>query len=830
MFDVRNQFVIRNNAARNDMIELAFEAGAEYALPWDGNCFMNERAWTNISAVIMQHGLRLNHTEFNDSFTFSTINKTFTTARTTTNTTNTAITLPNSTITDNPMPHNYFFVPMARIIDNLLLINSSYMPPSVLEEPQLIFSRNALERFDESKPYGRRPKVDLLWRLRIPGPWGSFGGMDRWRTSSDVSEDRPVLAAGWTARLSSGVPNLEGPGKGTARGASRTDGVERISAVAVQRMLKEEKGVTFNETMTVYNRDVIDGLVGAVEKDVVERMEIEEGGRGGKERESDQMMVEEGNKQETENKQSEAKEKEERKEMVTARILATLLTLINGTIPDSSVTSSLLSSSSSPNSTVISNTHHAAASTLRTSTTTSFQNASSSPLSAEAIMLFRIRANAAVHAVFRWMLLDHSESARLHARAALADAFVVNATRVAMNVRDHAMTVCALLDAARVATWDGGVWLSDDNDDEKKELNDVNGVDWARELVNVLEKDEMAPYYSSKERELAAELERAEAEDGNDNINIDSDLEMGSESSISTNRSTTTNTSISILTTTASFNSSIDSDRPLFYRRGADGIAFELCAACAHIFLSASSFHSPNSTVDDFHMVLRRTALAAQRLAWYVDMDGLADVSDLKAVDDSTKHEMSDAATLTMDTRTLGLWILHAAVSKTVDVDVWGYGFEPEVMKRAVTEREKKIGKKERGDGCYGEDEDECKAWLPMLFDRALRFWDDDYDDERKNENNDKRFRKDSETDYSVSEDEELWRMWIRWTGRCARKTADELESEEMKEDIDNDERRTRKQIADMSADDIVALELGGRRAGLPPFWTLAGVNCRWTL
>ena len=41
-------------------------------------------------------------------------------------------------------------------------------------QPQLIFRRDAVERFNVDMRYGRRSKVEMLWRLGIPGPWDTW--------------------------------------------------------------------------------------------------------------------------------------------------------------------------------------------------------------------------------------------------------------------------------------------------------------------------------------------------------------------------------------------------------------------------------------------------------------------------------------------------------------------------------------------------------------------------------------------------------------------------------------------------------------------------------
>ena len=167
-----------HNGARN--VALRDGRGrANWVLPWDGNCYLTKTAWEDMVA---------------------------------------AITAP---------PHfKYFVVPMARITDNACLLDSTR--PEAKEEPQIVFRRDAREEFNESFPYGRRPKVELLWRLEVPG------SRDRW--GDDVwdpprrgrSEEAGQFSyAGWVARLFSGQSHLEAAVKGTIRDR----GVARMEAI-----------------------------------------------------------------------------------------------------------------------------------------------------------------------------------------------------------------------------------------------------------------------------------------------------------------------------------------------------------------------------------------------------------------------------------------------------------------------------------------------------------------------------------------------------------------------------------------------------------------------
>ena len=170
LYRLKNNYVMNNNGARN--AALADGRGlAKWVLPWDGNCFITAKAWQEI-----HHGV---------------------TAR----------------------PHlKYFVVPMDRVMDNAILLREDFTPHPV-EEPQLLFRRDADEAFDPRISYGRRPKAELFWRLSIPGPWDAWRD-DPWdqkrRALSPEAQQFGVVS--WVARMFSGVEAFEQKNKeSTAR-------------------------------------------------------------------------------------------------------------------------------------------------------------------------------------------------------------------------------------------------------------------------------------------------------------------------------------------------------------------------------------------------------------------------------------------------------------------------------------------------------------------------------------------------------------------------------------------------------------------------------------
>ena len=157
----KNLYAMNNNGARN----AAFADGralARWILPLDGNCFFTVSAWDRLRTEVLA------------------------------------------------APHRrYMLIPMVRVADNHDLLQD---PPPRLseEEPQLGFRSDADELFDEDQRYGRRPKVELLRRLGVPGPWDAWPDEPWERGFAGVSKDvGEYHVAGWVARMASGQPTLE---------------------------------------------------------------------------------------------------------------------------------------------------------------------------------------------------------------------------------------------------------------------------------------------------------------------------------------------------------------------------------------------------------------------------------------------------------------------------------------------------------------------------------------------------------------------------------------------------------------------------------------------
>jgi len=182
LYRYKNNYVMNNNGARNAALAEGRQL-AKWVLSFDGNCFIIEKAWQDIVREIKARPF-----------------------------------IP------------YFIVPMARIIDNNLLLDPDFKPEA-LEEPQVIFRRDSRLCFDQEFFYGRRPKVELLWRLGVPGPWDQWY-FEPWDLSGpEYSEEAGCFGyAGWVARLDSGQAGLEENSKEAQvnRGLARNEAISNL--------------------------------------------------------------------------------------------------------------------------------------------------------------------------------------------------------------------------------------------------------------------------------------------------------------------------------------------------------------------------------------------------------------------------------------------------------------------------------------------------------------------------------------------------------------------------------------------------------------------------
>ncbi|TYZ65879.1 hypothetical protein PybrP1_010817 [[Pythium] brassicae (nom. inval.)] len=214
LMDAKNRYALGVNAARNAMIEIGRGLGARWILPWDQNAFLTDEAWHHIKTDLT----------YQDKLTAAAA----------------AAAAP-------PTPElKYFLTPMDRLTqENDVVLTPAYRA-NPWEEPQLIFRADAAERFDERFRYGKRDKVALLVRLRVPGVWTQWGWSpwERRRTFDNVSRDIDgvtVPQTGYVVRLYSGVPGLEVEDKAAAywRELKRGEGIISVLHGLEARVMRE---------------------------------------------------------------------------------------------------------------------------------------------------------------------------------------------------------------------------------------------------------------------------------------------------------------------------------------------------------------------------------------------------------------------------------------------------------------------------------------------------------------------------------------------------------------------------------------------------------------
>ncbi|ORX54026.1 hypothetical protein DM01DRAFT_1407542 [Hesseltinella vesiculosa] len=162
----KNLYAMNNNGGRNTAIEHAKSLpNVKWIMPFDGNCFLSANAFKEITTQLDKHG--------------------------------------DAT--------KYFTVPMARLLDNSVLLTSSDIRPKAPEEPQIIFRHDADETYNLDMRYGRRSKLELLWTLgalqnrHLNRPTVPWEPVER-PYSPDKGNFRTI---GWVFRLFSGNPQQE---------------------------------------------------------------------------------------------------------------------------------------------------------------------------------------------------------------------------------------------------------------------------------------------------------------------------------------------------------------------------------------------------------------------------------------------------------------------------------------------------------------------------------------------------------------------------------------------------------------------------------------------
>ncbi|KAJ3389204.1 hypothetical protein HDU92_001143 [Lobulomyces angularis] len=183
----KNQYVMNNNGARNFAIEHGKRRN-DWVFPFDGNCFITQQGWKQIISTI-------------------------------------------ETVGDDI---KYISVPMARLLNNSHAIDKTFLPQAV-EEPQVIFRKSSQEVYNSSMRYGRRSKLELLWRLGIQkapeGMWKSKSSFS-WETETkNISADFGKFGVGgFVMRLFSGSSEQEMKSSKSAgkRAHSRVIGIQNL--------------------------------------------------------------------------------------------------------------------------------------------------------------------------------------------------------------------------------------------------------------------------------------------------------------------------------------------------------------------------------------------------------------------------------------------------------------------------------------------------------------------------------------------------------------------------------------------------------------------------
>ena len=189
-FEQKIHYITNVNPARNFCIERGFDEGADFVLPFDGNCFFRPEAWFALRNAIIQN--------YNSP---------------------------------------YFLVPMSRC-KNYDDVNR---PPQTQEmfslgsvkrlsgtEPQIVFGKDHDIRFNNEFRYAEASKVELLWKLAVPGIWDYWYPELHRQAMLNPSKyaQNNIIYGGYVCRLPSG--NSQAEVCNVQRGADRQQGMINI--------------------------------------------------------------------------------------------------------------------------------------------------------------------------------------------------------------------------------------------------------------------------------------------------------------------------------------------------------------------------------------------------------------------------------------------------------------------------------------------------------------------------------------------------------------------------------------------------------------------------
>lgn len=154
-------YVINNNGGRNFALRHG-KQNFDWTLPFDGNCFIKEDAFEILRNFVI-----------------------------------------------NNRYAKYIYVPMHRVTDNKVVESVSLSDAN--DEPQVCFRSDSMEEFNEDIMYGFKPKVELLKRLDVPGPWDGWGLYYPWSNLkyTKSKESHTTFRASYTVRLADGQQSKE---------------------------------------------------------------------------------------------------------------------------------------------------------------------------------------------------------------------------------------------------------------------------------------------------------------------------------------------------------------------------------------------------------------------------------------------------------------------------------------------------------------------------------------------------------------------------------------------------------------------------------------------
>lgn len=185
----RKYYVTNVNPARNKTLQ-RYLPQYDYVMPFDGNCFLRTDGWEGLFSIIAANPL--------DAYFFCPMWRV----------------LPEDDVLEGlPRVRECFR------IEDLEVIASS--------EPQLVFTPQSDQFFDEKLIYGNFDKVELLWRLGISGIWDRWSKRTRqkalWRKSEWFGT---IKRGGFVCRLPSGVNEADSNNR--TRGNLRNRGLETL--------------------------------------------------------------------------------------------------------------------------------------------------------------------------------------------------------------------------------------------------------------------------------------------------------------------------------------------------------------------------------------------------------------------------------------------------------------------------------------------------------------------------------------------------------------------------------------------------------------------------